>query len=58
MMSKGNHPTKRHKNCPIKVIIGPFGPHYARFECRKHRKFIKWATLTEVNCYNELQTQS
>ena len=52
-MANKYNPTKQHKNCPIKVIMGPFGPHYARFECRKHHKFIKWATPSEVNILKE-----
>ena len=31
-----------HDKCPVKAILGPFGPHYGRLVCRKHRKHIQW----------------
>jgi len=32
----------KHNNCPVKAILGPFGNHYGRLVCRKHRKHIQW----------------
>lgn len=33
---------KKHKNCPVKAVLGPFGPHYAKLVCAKHGKMIQW----------------
>ena len=31
-----------HDKCPVKAILGPFGIHYGRLVCRKHKKHIQW----------------
>lgn len=33
---------RKHKNCPVQVVVGPFGPHYAKLICTRHNKQIQW----------------
>ena len=33
---------KTHDKCPVKAVLGPFGNHYGRLVCKKHRKHIQW----------------
>lgn len=39
---------KKHKNCPMRIEIGPFGPHYAKLICNKHNKTIQWLSKSAV----------
>lgn len=47
-------PTITHKNHPISIIQGPFGPHHAKMMCTMCKTFIKWATKKEVKTYKQL----
>lgn len=42
-MKKSTPPTVTHKDCEVKLVVGPFGPHYAKLVCVQHNKFVAWA---------------
>jgi hypothetical protein len=37
----------KHKNCPVEAVLGPFGIHYAKLICAKHRKVIQWLSESQ-----------
>lgn len=39
---------KKHNKCPLTVVVGPFGPHYAKLQCAKHHKMIYWLNKDQV----------
>lgn len=43
---------KKHKDCPVEAVLGPFGIHYAKLVCAKHGKMICWLSKTD---YHKLQ---
>jgi hypothetical protein len=43
-MKKSTPPSVKHKNCEVKYVPGPFGPHKGKFVCAKHKNaFVMWA---------------
>ena len=32
----------RHNHCEVEAILGPFGNHYAKLICKKHKAHIQW----------------
>ena len=51
------NPTITHEDCPVKLRLCESGPHFARFDCAVHNKFIKWATQEEVDLYNMIMEE-
>ena len=41
---KKYNPCVTHLNCPVEIILGDFGPHVGKVMCKKHNKFIQWAS--------------
>jgi len=39
---------KKHKNCDTKIVLGPFGPHYAKLICKKHGVQLQWLSKSAV----------
>ena len=46
---------KRHKNCPVKAIPGPFGPHSGKLICSKHAKHIQWLSKADLRLLTGLK---
>lgn len=42
MSIENSHVYKKHRNCTVEVVVGPFGPHYAKLVCKVHKKHIQW----------------
>lgn len=48
---------KNHTNHEIKIVKGPFGPHYSKMICLQCNKFVKWANQQEYEIYKELTNE-
>lgn len=33
---------KSHNKCSVEAIRGPFGNHYGKLVCKRHKKWIQW----------------
>ena len=44
----GTQIDRKHWHCPTQVVVGPFGPHYAKLECTKHKKVIQWLSKSNA----------
>jgi hypothetical protein len=45
---------KKHKNCEVEIVVGPFGPHYAKLVCKSHKKLIQWLNKESADTLIEL----
>lgn len=43
----------RHRNCPVQVVTGPFGPHAAKLVCTRHNKVMQWLSKQAVEQLKE-----
>lgn len=39
--------SKKHDCCPVKAVPGPFGPHFGRLVCSRHKKHIQWLSKAD-----------
>jgi hypothetical protein len=46
---------RKHKNCNMRVEVGPFGPHYAKLICTKHNKQIQWVSKEAAELILDLE---
>lgn len=46
---------KRHKNCPVEAIPGPFGPHAGKLICSKHNITIQWLSKADTQALTGLK---
>ena len=44
----------KHNNCKQKAIKGPFGIHYAKLVCKKHKKWVDWLSKAQYEEIIEL----
>ena len=44
---------KKHKNCEMIAVLGPFGPHYAKLVCKKHNKTVQWLSCDQYTQITE-----
>jgi hypothetical protein len=49
---------KKHKNCPVKAIPGPFGPHAGKLICTRHNKNIQWLSKADLRHLNGIKERS
>jgi uncharacterized protein YwgA len=53
-MSVKYEPVKKHYKHPIYIVKGKYGPHVAKVYCKLCNEFIKWASKSELQIYEEL----
>lgn len=41
-MKKSTPSAQKHRDCPVRIIDGPFGPHGAKVVCQRHGVFLQW----------------
>jgi len=44
----------KHNKCPVKAIKGPFGIHYAKLICKKHKKWVDWLSQADYEAIIQL----
>ena len=44
----------KHNKCKQKAIIGPYGIHYAKLICKKHKAQIQWLSKAEYKTIIQL----
>jgi hypothetical protein len=48
----------KHKKHELKLVLGPYGPHYAKFVCKNcNNAYVKWATKHEAKIYQEINQE-
>ena len=48
---------EKHKHHELKLVLGPFGPHYAKFVCVPCDTYVKWVSKHEAKIFTEIQQE-